>query len=246
MCTSASFHHLLGLFCCQLCIYFFLFKWDRGEAKLSICAESEQEVSESYFVTEAIPLHPAKEITMEFDYKFYSGGRFQQLSLGLYFLTSFSKFSSLPNPYKKNFTFIAELKNATTKAGNAQLNYIFKMKLMVDSRPWLYIALRDNGSCTDVFPFKLTYYQCPEFAQLLKFPPVASPNTSTAEEKVMGSCVANAEPLPTPSDRYMVCYSNGTAEVFGSCQCLPGYENSTYLCTGMLYSGTIDGKGKER
>ena len=77
------------------------------------------------------------------------------------------------------------------------------------------------------------HYLCPTKTYVLvDFPEVPAPSKISSPYTSFGKCTRNA--VKKSSSRYlsMNCYYNGTAEVFGGCQCEPGYTKNKKLCEG--------------
>ena len=178
---------------------------------------------------------PAKEVTVSFTYelKCCDSNIPWNFSIGLYALMSSTSFSSIPNPYTSPYTYIDELRN-TSVMPSAKL-VAFTSQKIVGMRNFsgIYFGFRDRGICGSIKSVAIHYYRCPRImGEHVWFPATVAPNSSTTVLRVGGNCVANSE-RDKAVDNFMLCYTNGTAEFYGRCYCLAGYQNlSMSQCSG--------------
>jgi len=103
--------------------------------------------------------------------------------------------------------------------------------MAVNSRG-VYIAVRDEGSCTTVISLSVYYYVCPAVTQSLAvFSRTAAASEITAVLPVHGDCVEHA--ITSQSPTYL-CTSTGSWYLYtGTCHCETGYQPNTQLtrCT---------------
>lgn len=93
------------------------------------------------------------------------------------------------------------------------------------------LGLQDSSYCGTVKSISLFYYMCPaNTAQLVDFTEEAAPNKTARQKKFIGKCTTNA--VKKSSSLSMICYFNGTFEVFGSCECRAGFMNRKNKCEG--------------
>lgn len=93
------------------------------------------------------------------------------------------------------------------------------------------LGLQDSSYCGTVKSISLFYYMCPaNTAELVDFTEEAAPNKTTRQKKFIGKCTTNA--VKKSSSLTMICYFNGTFEVFGSCECRAGFTNHQNKCEG--------------
>jgi len=92
----------------------------------------------------------------------------------------------------------------------------------------VYIAVRDEGSCTTIISLTVYYYVCPAVVQSLAvFPRTAAASELTAVLPVDGVCVQHT--ITTVSPTYL-CTSTGSWYLYtGACQCETGYQPNTQL-----------------
>ena len=87
--------------------------------------------------------------------------------------------------------------------------------------------------CGVIKSVSVYYYLCPAKTNaLIDFSEVTAPSKILSPNTYFGKCTRNA--VEKSSSRYlsMKCYYNGTAEVFGVCECEAGYTKNKKLCKG--------------
>lgn len=93
------------------------------------------------------------------------------------------------------------------------------------------LGLQDSSYCGTVKSISLFYYMCPaNTADLVDFTEEAAPNKTTRQKTLIGKCTTNA--VKKSSSLSMICYFNGTFEVFGSCECRAGFTKHKNKCEG--------------
>ena len=87
--------------------------------------------------------------------------------------------------------------------------------------------------CGSIMSVSVYYYLCPtKTSALVDFPEIPAPSKKLSPYTSFGTCAKNA--VKKNRSRYlsMNCYYNGTAEVFGGCECESGYTKHKNLCKG--------------
>ena len=87
--------------------------------------------------------------------------------------------------------------------------------------------------CGAIKSVSVYYYLCPAKTNaLIDFSEVTAPSRISSSNTSFGKCTRNA--VNKSNSRYlsMNCYYNGTAEVFGVCECEAGYTKNKKLCEG--------------
>ena len=87
--------------------------------------------------------------------------------------------------------------------------------------------------CGQIKSVSVYHYVCPTKTNaLVDFSEVPAPSKISSPNTSFGKCTRNA--VEKSSSRYlsMKCYYNGTAEVFGVCECEAGYTKNKKLCEG--------------
>ena len=141
-------------------------------------------------------------------------------------------YGSRQNPDELYTTFISFLPNSVFNT----LGDFFKTNDIISfSRNQSYsqvrLGLQDSSYCGTVKSISLFYYMCPaNTIDLVDFTEEVAPNKTTREKKLIGECTTNAVKKSAPLS--MTCYSNGTFEVFGSCECRAGFTNRKNKCEG--------------
>ena len=96
-----------------------------------------------------------------------------------------------------------------------------------------YVMVGFDGSsyCGTVRSFSIYHYICPgNTIELVDFVRQAAPIKSLSPKTLVGKCTNFAVERSSPLT--MKCYFNGSFEVFGSCECHPGYTNVSRKCQG--------------
>ena len=91
--------------------------------------------------------------------------------------------------------------------------------------------------CGQIKSVSVYHYLCPTKTYVLvDFPEVPAPSKISSPNTSFGKCTRNA--VKKSSSRYLTmnCYYNGTAEVFGGCECESGYTKNKNLCEGEWFS----------
>lgn len=87
--------------------------------------------------------------------------------------------------------------------------------------------------CGSVKTVSVYYYLCPAKTNaLVDFPEKPAPDKISSPYIFVGTCTKNAVKESDSHDLLMKCYYNGTAEVFGGCECEAGYTKKKNLCKG--------------
>ena len=87
--------------------------------------------------------------------------------------------------------------------------------------------------CGNINSVSLYYYLCPaQTNALVDFSKVFAPSKITSPYVSVGTCTKNAVKKGSSHRLYMKCYYNGTAEVFGGCECEAGYTKNKGKCVG--------------
>ena len=140
-------------------------------------------------------------------------------------------YGSRQNP-DELYTFISFLPNSVF---NTLGDFFETIDIISFSRNQSYsqvrLGLQDSSYCGTVRSISLFYYKCPaNTTDLVDFTEEVAPNKTTREKKLIGVCTTNAVKKSAPLS--MTCYSNGTFEVFGSCECRAGFTNRKNKCEG--------------
>lgn len=141
-------------------------------------------------------------------------------------------YGSRQNPDELYTTFISFLPNSVF---NTLGDFFETIDIISFSRNQSYsqvrLGLQDSSYCGTVKSSSLFYYMCPaNTIDLVDFTEEVAPNKTTREKKLIGECTTNAVKKSAPLS--MTCYSNGTFEVFGSCECRAGFTNRKNKCEG--------------
>jgi len=109
--------------------------------------------------------------------------------------------------------------------------------LAVSSRG-LYVAVRDEGSCTTIISLTVYYHVCPGVTTALTtFSRTAAATQLTDVLPVVGVCVPHAVCSPPHLSPTYLCTSTGRWYHYtGTCRCEPGYQPNRQLtqCIGWL------------
>ena len=221
-------------------VHLFILQWTADPGRpLTTCIVTASDVADSYFVMQYIRTVPAEEVTISVQYRLSccTPAIVFRFSIGLYVYRSPSKLSSYPNPNTVPYTYIGELRNTSVMQGTSRILFNSQKVIGMKGTNGLYVAFRDRGICGTVESIDMHYYDCPQRGgQLVTFDHANAPNSSTAVLRVNGKCAPNSEPENMTGGEsffFMLCYPNGTAAVYGGCNCLPGYRNlSLSACTG--------------
>ena len=105
----------------------------------------------------------------------------------------------------------------------------------VKYREYDYFMVGFDGTsyCGKVTSFSMYYHICPESIELVEFVRQAAPIKSLSPKILVGKCTTSAVERSSPLT--MKCYFNGSFEVFGSCECRPGFTNVNMKCQGWYY-----------
>lgn len=124
--------------------------------------------------------------------------------------------------------FQAEIDRIRTGNGDVQVNGEVHgvVKSVQLTKPHVYLALRDQGSCTTIVAIKIYYLVCPEM--ILSH---AAFNKTTTGSNVLdsitefGVCIENAEAKELP---YSFCSPTGFWDLTKGCECKLGYETQAF------------------
>ena len=179
-----------------------------------------------------IPTQQANEITININYQLTccccTPEKIFKFSIGLYVFLSSTELSTVPNPITSPYTYVGELRNTSVMQGSTKVPFSSQIIIGMKGFGGLYIAFRDQGICGNIQPLTIHYYKCPNIGgEQMQFIETIAPNTSTAVLTINGNCVAHSEPKTVKNDNFMLCYPNGTANVYGGCHCSAGYYNSS-------------------
>ena len=109
------------------------------------------------------------------------------------------------------------------------------VSLSVNSRG-VYLALRDQGTCTTIISLVVYYYVCPDIIKsLTTFSRTPTGRLPTDVLPVHGVCVRHATTSPLHLSPTYLCTSTGSWYLYtGTCRCETGYQPNTQLthCTG--------------
>lgn len=100
------------------------------------------------------------------------------------------------------------------------------VKSIALTKPHMYLAIRDQGSCTTIVAIKIYYLVCPEIILSL-----AAFNQTTTGSNVLdsitefGLCIENAEAKELP---YSFCSPTGLWDLTKGCECRLGYEAKNF------------------
>ena len=178
---------------------------------------------------------PAEEITITVGYqlKCCAPGIRWDFSIGLYVQLSSTSFSSVPDPNTSPYTYIGELRNTSVMQGNTLVNFTSQKIVSMRNFRGIYIGFRSRGICGNIHSVAMHYYKCPQIGgEQVWFPATAAPDSSTAVLHIGGNCIAHSE-TDKADEKFMLCYTNGTANFYGRCYCLAGYQSlSVSQCIG--------------
>jgi len=101
----------------------------------------------------------------------------------------------------------------------------------------LYVAVRDEGSCTTIISMTVYYFVCPDvISSLAMFSRTPAPRQLTDIQPVHGVCVAHATARPAHLSPVYLCTSTGSwyLSTGATCHCELGYQPNRQLtrCTG--------------
>lgn len=97
---------------------------------------------------------------------------------------------------------------------------------------YIMVGLNASRYCGSVSSFSMYYYNCPASTnELIEFVQEAAPNISSSPMEVLGKCIKNAVQKGS-SPLVMKCFFNGSFEIWGNCECRPGFTNVTRKCKG--------------
>ena len=109
------------------------------------------------------------------------------------------------------------------------------LSMSVNSRG-LYVAVRDQGSCTTIISLHVYYHVCPTVIKSLTvFPRTPAGRHTTGVLPVHGLCVRHATTRPPHVTPTYLCTSTGSWYLYtGTCRCEPGYQPNSQLtqCVG--------------
>ena len=87
--------------------------------------------------------------------------------------------------------------------------------------------------CGSVENMSVYYYLCPtETNALVDFSEVHVPSKISSPYTSLGTCTRDAVKKRSSRQLSMKCYYNGTADVFGGCECEAGYTRNKTTCEG--------------
>ena len=96
------------------------------------------------------------------------------------------------------------------------------------------LGLQETLYCGTVKSFSVFYYKCPTgTSELVDFEEEVAPNKSASPKELTGKCTSNA--IQKSALLLMMCYFDGTVQVFGSCECKAGFTNHSNECKGQSY-----------
>lgn len=91
--------------------------------------------------------------------------------------------------------------------------------------------------CGSIKSVSVCHYLCPTKTNVLVvFPEVPAPSKISSPYTSFGTCTRNAVKKSSSRYLFMNCYHNGTAEVFGGCECEAGYTKNKNLREGEWFS----------
>ena len=142
---------------------------------------------------------------------------------------------NIPNPNSLSYAYIGELRNTSVMQGTSKMLFSSEKTVGMKGHGGLYIAFRDRGICGSVESVEVYYYTCPLRGGQMQFQATVAPNSSTGVLRISGSCTDNSIPEAGEDNNFLLCYSNGTAIVYGKCHCSSGYQNlSLSSCRGRV------------
>jgi len=109
------------------------------------------------------------------------------------------------------------------------------VSVAVNSRG-IYLAVRDQGSCTTIISLSVYYYVCPSVIRsLTMFSRTPAGQLTTDVLPVHGVCVRHATTSPPHLSPTYLCTSTGSWYLYtGTCRCEAGYQPNRRLtqCNG--------------
>ena len=96
---------------------------------------------------------------------------------------------------------------------------------------YVMVGFNALSYCGTVHSFSMYYYICPESTiELVEFERQVAPIKSVSPKVLPGKCTNFALERRLPLT--MKCYFNGSFEIFGNCECRPGFTNVSMKCQG--------------
>lgn len=106
----------------------------------------------------------------------------------------------------------------------------------------MYLALVDEGGCSNVSQLVVFYYACPEqVAQGVVYPETLSPVDSTGSVSVFGMCVQNSSNIGNGQPQ-LQCGADGQWTTVAECRCVKGYAPSMEICIGTVVCNIFHSK----
>ena len=164
----------------------------------------------------------------------------------------------------RNCTSIATNGSKCTGKFNLSVNYDFQRVMLPDEIPLNIYKKTSNGFlhtndtvrfsvdrnykslrlgfqapfyCGSITFVSVYYYLCPtKTSALVDFSKIPAPNKTLSPYTSFGTCAKNAVKKSESRHLSMRCYNNGTAEVFGSCECEAGYTKNKNSCKGEWFT----------
>ncbi|XP_065060999.1 ephrin type-B receptor 1-B-like [Rhopilema esculentum] len=199
--------------------------YGKGGEQPVACATDNKTV-DSYLVFPYVMTEPANEIVVEVKYALKTCPFLDtncKYSLGLYALKTDYREDILPSPMENKYLFAGRLQNKSALSSDFK-DFASNISIGMDGKKGVFLALRDTGICGNVKSLNVWYFACPsEAGLLLEFNGSPAPNRTTSVLHVKGMCVPNAVPVTRLEDNLMHCFPNGTARVYGGCQCDSGF-----------------------
>ncbi|XP_043675222.1 ephrin type-B receptor 1-B isoform X14 [Vespula pensylvanica] len=98
-----------------------------------------------------------------------------------------------------------------------------EIKSVPVTKKGVYFAFRDQGACISLLAIKVYYISCPEISvNFAHFPATPTGREVALVEQTIGTCVANAVKIETPT---FLCKGDGKWYLpSGGCHCKPGYQ----------------------
>lgn len=111
-----------------------------------------------------------------------------------------------------------------TNKFNVQIHSV--VKNFAVTKPNIYLAIRDQGSCTTILAVKIYYLACPEIIlSLAAFNKTVTGSNVLDSITEFGVCIENAEAKELP---YSFCSVTGLWDLTKGCECKLGYEAKDY------------------
>ena len=180
----------------------------------------------------------ANEIHFQVDYEMSKCTVPCSYSFDVHVLRSNEKYEQVPEFNEHHYLHLGKLRNHTVIKETGTEKYSATLRISTEGKKGIYFAFTTKGVCGWINEIRMWYISCPTSAgQLLNFPKRPAPNSSLSVIHIKGTCVDKSVALASDDDNFMTCYSNGTTQTSGGCQCEAGYYmNGTNQCLGKLKS----------